>query len=179
MEIHWGRFAWRILPIWLLPAALCWHRHKQDASHQWGSKRRSILKTKCWEKYCQMEQKTWVNCLIVTDKPEFNCSEYRIWKCPSFSVSICWKFAYRQSLKPNYLKGNQQYSSHSVECPTSHFAEEQTQWPLWLYTFKYIFVLTVIFWTWSSPLFQDNSDFQLAIGQSPDNDWLRMLNEVM
>ena len=95
----------------------------------------------CWEKYCQMEQKTWLKCMIVTDKPEFNCSEYKIWKCPSFSVSICWKFAYNRSWKPNYLKGIQLYSCHSVACPTSHFAEGQTQ----LYTFKYSFFLKVIF----------------------------------
>ena len=57
-----------------LPAALCQHSHKQDASDQWGSKRKSILKNKfcCWVKYCQMEQKTWLKCMIVTDKPEFN-----------------------------------------------------------------------------------------------------------
>ena len=46
MEIHWGRFGWRKLPIWLLPAALCQHRHKQDATHYWGSKRSSILRKK-------------------------------------------------------------------------------------------------------------------------------------
>ena len=73
-----------------------------------------------------------------TDIPAFNCPEYKIWKWPSFSVLICWKFAYQQSLKPNDLWGIQLYSSHSVACPTSHLAEGQTQLQLWLYTLKYI-----------------------------------------
>ena len=104
-----------------------------------------VSKISCWEKYCQKEQKTWLNCMIVADKPEFNCSEYKIWKCPSFSVSICWKFAYNRSWKPNYLKGIQLSSCHSVACPTSHFAKGQTQRPLWLYTFKYSFFLMQYF----------------------------------
>ena len=38
-----------------------------------------------WEKYFQMEQKTWMRCMIVTDKPDFNCFEYKIWKLPSLA----------------------------------------------------------------------------------------------
>ena len=149
MKIHCGRFGWRMLPIWLLPAALCQHRHKQDASHYWGSKRSSSCSTFKIKSTVERNMVRWNtridwNCMIVTDKPEFNCSEYNTWKRPSFSVVICWKFEYKQSLKPNDLQGIQLYSSHSVACPTSIFK----------------------FWTCRSPLFQDISDFKLEIGQS-------------
>ena len=70
-----------------------------------------------------MEQKTWLKCMIVTDKPEFNCFEYKIWKIPSFSVLI----KYKQSFKPNDLKGIQLYFSYYGQYPTLHFAEGQRQ----------------------------------------------------
>ena len=75
-----------MLPSLLLSVALCQHSQKQNASYHWGSKRSSILKKNplSWEKYSHMEQKTWLKCMIVTDKPEFNCFEYKFWKCPFF-----------------------------------------------------------------------------------------------
>ena len=123
MEIHWERFGWR----------------EAKGAQSWK-------KISCWEKYCLLREilsekkspvesenlqlreisKAWLKCMIVTDKPEFNCSEYKIWKCPSFSVLICWKFEHKQSLKPNDLKEIQLYSSNSVVCPTKHFAKGQT-----------------------------------------------------
>ena len=51
----------------------------------------------------KMEQKTWLKCMIVTDKPDFKCFEYKKWKLPFLSVLICWKFEYKQSWLPNYL----------------------------------------------------------------------------
>ena len=144
---------------------MTWHRHKQHASHYWESKRSLILHKKfsCWEKYCQMEQKTWLECMIVSDKPEFNCFEYKIWKCPCFSVLICWKFKYKQSLKPNDLEGIQLYSpspailyvalSRRVNTAAAVIVHIQIQFS------------NVIFQTWSSPLFQNISDFELEIGQ--------------
>ena len=103
MEIHWGRFGWRKLPIWLLPAALFQHRHKQDATHYWGSKRSSILRKKSpvernivrWNRRLD-----WIAWLLQTNLSS-TVLNTKIWKCPSFSVFIYWKFEYKQSLKPN------------------------------------------------------------------------------
>ena len=59
-------------------------RHKKDATHYWGSKKSSILRKQIQirverkiVRWILMEQKTWLNCIIVTDKPEFNCFEYK------------------------------------------------------------------------------------------------------
>ena len=146
MGIHCGRFGWRMLPIWLLPAALCKRTHKRNATNYWWSKRSPIWKKKnlCWENSCQMKQKTWLKCMIVKNNPWVQLFWIQNWKCPSFSILICWKLEYKQSLKPNDLKPNdlkgiKLYSSHSVACPTSHLAEGQTQLQLYLYTTTFIF----------------------------------------
>ena len=66
--------------------------------------------------------------MIVTD---FNYFEINISKVPCFSVLICWKFEYKQSLMQNDhdVKWIQLFSSHSVACPTSYFVtvEGETQ----------------------------------------------------
>ena len=50
-----------------------------------------------WEKNLLLrEQKTWLK-MIVTDKPEFSCFEYKIWKLPCLSVLTCWKFEYKHA----------------------------------------------------------------------------------
>ena len=108
MVIHWGRFGWRMLPIWLLPAALCQHRHKQDATHYWGSKRSSILRKKSpvernivrWNRRLD-----WIAWLLQTNLSStvLNTKFENAHLFLSQLDSICWKFAYKQSLKPNVL----------------------------------------------------------------------------
>ena len=44
----------------------------------------SYKKISCWKKYCQMEQKIWLKCMIVRDKPDFNRFEYKIWNSGVF-----------------------------------------------------------------------------------------------
>ena len=132
--IHLGEFSWRMLP------PCCWlqhyantdsFRHKQGASHYSGSTRSSILRKSCWEKCCQFEQKTWLKCMLFTDKPDFNCFEYKIWKLPCHCVLICWKFENKQTLLPNgftwipaILLCVQRYNSlkgkHSCSCDCNH-----------------------------------------------------------
>ena len=98
------------------------HRHKQDASHYWGSKLSSILKKKSpvernmvrWTedltKLHNCYRQTWVQQFWIQNlkMPILICCK---------SVLICWKFECKQSLKPNDLKRIQLYSSHSVSCP--------------------------------------------------------------
>ena len=98
------------IPHMPLTAALCQHRHKQDASHYWWSTKSSILKKlilllreKKWKQLADGTEGL-IKCMIVTDKPYFNCFEYKFWKIPWFSVLICWKFWCKQSLLPNHLK---------------------------------------------------------------------------
>ena len=141
MVIHWGRFGWRMLPIWLLSEGLCWHRHKQDASHQWGSKRSSILKTKSpvernivrWNRRLD-----WIALLLQTNLSSTVLNT-------NIENAHLFLSQYAGNLHTNYLGSQiiliQLYSCHSVACPTSHFAEGQTQRQLWLYTFKNSFFL--------------------------------------
>ena len=55
----------------------------------------------------QMEQKTWLNCMIVIDKPEFNCSEYKILKMPVFfclnMLEICKQTIFEAKLEMPWL----------------------------------------------------------------------------
>ena len=57
-----------------------------------------------------MKQKTEFKSMVVTesntDKPDFNCLEYNSLNSPCFSVLICWKFEFKQSLMLNYLTRN-------------------------------------------------------------------------
>ena len=99
---------------------------------------------------------------------------------PFCCVSICWKFEYKQSLRPNHLKGIQLYSSHSVACRTSRKGKDSCHCDC---THPNTYFHNLIFWvgTWSSLRFQGISDCKLAIGQShseskPQNYWLGTCN---
>ena len=112
-----------------------------------------------WERYCLMEHKTKLKCMIVTDKTDFKCFESKIKK----HSSLCWKLEYKQSLIPNYLKWIQVYSWHSFLCLTSYFAEGQKQLLLWLHTHKYSFVFNVIIWTQSTPVHWPSQALQYSV----------------
>ena len=125
-----------------------------------------------------MEQKAWWKFMIVTDKPDFNCFEYKSLKLPWILVLICWKFEYKQSLILNGSRLIQLYSSHSVACTSSHFTEGHRQRLLWLHTPKYIFFLNLIIWTWGRALVTPQSSWPLWLIRvtQPDNYWLGMPN---
>ena len=90
VKIHWGRFSWRMLPTRLLTAALCQHRHKQDASHNWECTRSLTLKiiSPVERNIVRWNRKLdWNVQLLQTNlKFEFNCIEYEIQdlKIPKF-----------------------------------------------------------------------------------------------
>ena len=50
-----------------------------------------------------MEQQTELKCIIATDKPDFNCLEYKISKYARFSALVCWKIECKLSLVLNDL----------------------------------------------------------------------------
>ena len=139
-----SRFSWRMLPCLLLPAALCQHRHKQDACHYWSQGAQSwkqillrvlreILSDEAedlidyvngdlpvsvqlihsLEHGCSIKRQPsfdknaadipWhavikrnhliQRGLLVIDKSEFSCFEYKIWKRPFFCLKMlvhCW-----------------------------------------------------------------------------------------
>ena len=132
------RFSWRMLSTWLLTAALCQHRQRQDASHYWGSTRSSTLKeiNSVERKIVRWNRRLDWNASLLQTNLISTVLNTKFEK-PCFSVLICWKFEYKQCLLPNDLKWIQLYSSHSVACPTLHLVGGQTQLQLWLYTPKY------------------------------------------
>ena len=97
------------------------------------------------EKHFQMEQKIWLQCMVVIDKPDFNCFQHKIWKFACFSDLICWKSEYKQSLLPNDLKWIQLYFRH---CKQLHilwrdkYSYQCLQ--LWFYTPIYIYIHNII-----------------------------------
>ena len=77
-DIHWGRFSW-MLPTLLLTADSLLRLALVLIEKAHGAQ--SSKKISCWGKYFQMKEKTWLKCIIDTDKPDFNCFEHKIWKC--------------------------------------------------------------------------------------------------
>ena len=164
MEIHRGRFGWRRLPSLLLPAALCQHSHKQDASYHWGSKRSSILKKNRLLREILLDgtvdfiemhncyRKTWGQ-LFWTQNLKmpifFFLNMLEIWKQIIFEAK--WSKRDPAVLQPFCCVSNVALSKHSCHC---NYAQPNT-----------IF-FNLIFWTLCSLLFQDISDFKMAIGQS-------------
>ena len=168
MEIHWGRFSWRKLPIWLLPANTDTSKMQFTIEEAKGAQ--------SWEKNLLLRE-------ILSDGTEdlielHDC--YRqIW------VQLFWI----QNLKMliffclNMLKiwiqtifeAKRSLRDPAVFQPffcVSNVAlrgRANTAAAVILH-FQIQFFLNLIFWTWSSPWFQDISDFKLAIGQS-HSDW--------
>ena len=150
MGIHWAEVSWRISPC-------CWLQHfantDQSTMQVTIEEAHGVNLEKnfsCWEKYCQVEQKTELKCMIVTYKADFNCFEYKIWKIPCFSILICWKFEYKQSLLLNDLKWIKLYNACiPVILFRVHFALFAEEQPLWLYTPKYNLFLNLLIWTWT------------------------------
>ena len=89
MEIRCWRFSWRFCEECFPPCQCCSLQHYAKQT-QAGCK--SLLrkhkelnlekKNSCWEQsswHCQKEKKTWLKCMSVADKPEFNCHGFEIW----------------------------------------------------------------------------------------------------
>ena len=78
MEIRCWRFSWRfsLQHYAKQTQAMCkslLRKHKELNLEKRNS---------CWEQsswHCQMEKKTWLKCMSVADKPEFNCHGFEIW----------------------------------------------------------------------------------------------------
>ena len=86
----WG-FTWDNVSTLLLTAALCQHRHFQTQARSKSLFRKHNLKKNfssgCWEKCYQFEQKTWLKCMIFTDKPDFNCLKTLVSFCLNMNTN--------------------------------------------------------------------------------------------